>query len=217
MPHLLGDLHGREPGHRDAVQAQVPPLLPVMIKALIGISLYHREFGFAAVVALGYHCILRTTEFLTVGSHNFQLDGQFVGIVALGFSKSGKRTGIQEMVTIEDGVVGYLCYLACTHSSNSTRLFPESATKFRAMFEHYLVLLGLGSQGFKPYSIRRGGATFDFVVHKNFERTMIRGRWQAVKTARIYINEALAEYTQLRIPESATRTVQYWASQVAAG
>ena len=48
--------------------------------------------------------------------------------------------------------------------------------------------LGLGSFNFRPYSLRRGGATFWFAKHGSLDRLLLQGRWQAPKTARIYIN-----------------------------
>ena len=42
------------------------------------------------------------------------------------------------------------------------------------------------------YSVRRGGASYDFASHGLMERTLLRGRWESVKSARVYVNEALA-------------------------
>ena len=52
---------------------------------------------------------------------------------------------------------------------------------------------GLPRMAWKPYSIRRGGATADFLHDCSSDRTVDRGRWSSVKTARIYVNESMAE------------------------
>ena len=42
---------------------------------------------------------------------------------------------------------------------------------------------------FTPYRFRRGGATFDFVIHANLDRNLLRGRWMCYRTARLYIRQ----------------------------
>ena len=49
--------------------------------------------------------------------------------------------------------------------------------------------LGLDPAAFTPYCLRRGGATFDFISTGSIDRALIRGRWQSVKCARIYVKQ----------------------------
>ena len=49
---------------------------------------------------------------------------------------------------------------------------------------------GLPRCNWKPYSLRRGGVTTDFLHHGQLDRTMVRGRWASAKTARLYIDDA---------------------------
>ena len=51
-----------------------------------------------------------------------------------------------------------------------------------------------------PHGIRRGGASWRFNVKGSFDATAEHGRWSAVKTARIYINEVAAEETIHLLP-----------------
>ena len=48
---------------------------------------------------------------------------------------------------------------------------------------------GLEWQNYSGHSFRRGGATFDFVSTGSIDRALIRGRWQSVKCARIYVKQ----------------------------
>ena len=74
--------------------------------------------------------------------------------------------------------------------SPATSLTPSPA-KWRALFNSCLEGLGIQSLGFRPYSLRRGGATYWFQRHQNLDRILLQGRWHTQKSARIYLNEGL--------------------------
>ena len=65
--------------------------------------------------------------------------------------------------------------------------------------------IGLASFSFRPYSLRRGGATHWFAKHGSLDRVIVLGRWQAQRTARIYINEGLAVMAEMAIPKAQLR------------
>ena len=73
---------------------------------------------------------------------------------------------------------------------------------WRKLFSTCLQALALDPFQFRPYSLRRGGATFWFSRHGNLDKLMIAGRWQAIKTARVYINEGLAVLAELHLPRN---------------
>ena len=58
--------------------------------------------------------------------------------------------------------------------------------------------LGLGELGYKPYSLRRGGATEDFRQHGRLDRALLRGRWKGHTAARQYILEGMEVKTRLQ-------------------
>ena len=60
------------------------------------------------------------------------------------------------------------------------------------MFQTTVEALGLEQYQYRPYSLRRGGATFYFQRHGQLDRLLLQGRWQSSKTARLYINSGLA-------------------------
>ena len=62
---------------------------------------------------------------------------------------------------------------------------------------------GLDDHLFRPYSLRRGGATSYFAKHASLDRLLIAGRWQSSKTARVYINEGLAILAELQLRTNA--------------
>jgi len=46
--------------------------------------------------------------------------------------------------------------------------------------------MGLGAFPFKPYSLRRGGATYAFTQSHNYHTLMAMGRWANLRTVKIY-------------------------------
>ena len=47
-------------------------------------------------------------------------------------------------------------------------------------------------EGYQWYSLRRGGATHAFRSSNDLSRICFVGRWNSIKTARIYLTDALA-------------------------
>lgn len=77
---------------------------------------------------------------------------------------------------------------------------------FRRLFSEAARRCHLQEWEFKPYSLRRGGATEDFRSHGQLDRTTVRGRWASSRTARIYINESVAVLADLNLqPKSQER------------
>ena len=53
------------------------------------------------------------------------------------------------------------------------RMFEEM---FRELFKEACAAMQFDTRGYKPYSLRRGGATHDFRNHGVLSRTQLRGR-----------------------------------------
>ena len=81
-------------------------------------------------------------------------------------------------------------------------IFPGSEGRFYELFAQALAVLGLGHMGFRPYSLRRGGATAYYRATRNMPATIERGRWSTARVARIYINDGLAKEVEIRVPEA---------------
>ena len=93
----------------------------------------------------------------------------------------------------------------------SDLLLRRSAVEFRAVFKRAMTELGLQEFGFQPYSLRRGGATADFLRHGKMDVTADKGRWKDRRTARIYVNTAVAARTELRFRADQERKLQEFA------
>ena len=134
-----------------------------------------------------FYGVLRTGELLGIKSSDISINSSSgPALISLGLTKGGKRSGSAESVPITtDQPLRWLWHwkqLAKAHTSLCT-----SPAAFQDC-------------GFRPYSLRRGGATFWFQKWGSLDRLMLLGRWHAVKTARIYVNEGLALLAEMTLP-----------------
>ena len=130
------------------------------------------------------------------------------GVVNLWHTKSGQRNAAYEALPINDPLVFRAWRLLLQHSITGTSpdhlVYQQNAQRFRDRFNDALKLLGLNEHGFRPYSLRRGGATTHYRKSANLSATVERGRWGSAKVARIYICDGLGKETELRIPANVT-------------
>ena len=154
------------------------------------------------ILLLAFHCLLRTGEALNLTTSDFVL-GPSQGLVSLKGTKSGKRNQANEVVSITD-VVALDCIRAlldqCKESNMlALPLWSSSGTKFRQRFRNWCKFLDLCPFGFRPYSLRRGGATHVFQTTQSMEAALLRGRWESSKVARIYISDGLSFLPSLKM------------------
>ena len=188
---------------------RAPPLPEHVLLSLCGWATFKGEVNFAISLLVGYYGMLRTGELLNVKRKDFVADQSNRKILlSLGLTKSGKRVGAAESVVLaHDKVVKPLSKWLSLANKNMP--LTASPAKWRAMFNEGLTALKLESFGFRPYSLRRGGATWWFSKHHSLDQILIQGRWQAAKTARLYINEGLAVLASISLPPTDSRLVSY--------
>ena len=182
------------------VPNRAPPLPEPVLRAMVGWSFFHERFKFGIGLLVGFFGLLRTGELL--GLQNFQIhmvsDTQ-PAVISLGLTKSGKRQGAAESVTITE--VPVLKFLwRWKRASKPHDFLTAKPHIWRNEFYECLEALKLSSWDFRPYSLRRGGATFYATKTGSLDRVLLLGRWSAVKTAKIYINSGLAMQAELQIP-----------------
>ena len=85
--------------------------------------------------------------------------------------------------------------------------WDRSGSAFRSLFRTILQELGIEGLNFRPYSLRRGGATFEMQSHGLMERTLIRGRWKNSNVARLYICDGLAMLPRLTMTMEAKAAI----------
>jgi len=186
--------------HINEIPNRAPPLPEHVLQAMAGWAFFKGCFSFGVSLLLGFYSMLRTGELLGLRSSHLLCTGkQRQVLISLGLTKSGKRQGAAESV-----ILGFqpavTLVKAWKNQVSSTTPLAKNPANWRGLFNEALHALELQSWGFRPYSLRRGGATFWFSKHQSLDRILIQGRWQAPKTARIYLNEGLAVLAAMSLP-----------------
>ena len=153
----------------------------------------------ALLIAIGCGGFLRTMEALTLQRFQITAHNNCV-LLTLPATKTGKLTGETQSVIIDDPLlVSIINRLLCLLCLKDHRL-QRSPLSFRTIFASLLRALHLDLFHFTPYSVRRGGATAHWMLFRNMDATIEKGRWSSVKTALIYSKESIAVYNSLSVP-----------------
>ena len=186
--------------HINEIPNRAPPMPESVLFAMVGWSLFNRHYAFALSLMLGFYGLLRTGELHSLtNSAIFISSPTKPAVLSLGLTKGGKRAGAAESVTLNVAEVLRRLY-HWKRTTSAEQLLVPSASKWRSMFAECIVALKLEEFAFRPYSLRRGGATFWFQKHMSFDKLLVMGRWQAARTARIYLNEGLAMLAEMTLP-----------------
>eukprot|EP00438_Fugacium_kawagutii_P020379 Skav214618 [mRNA] locus=scaffold961:36811:43741:- [translate_table: standard] len=184
------------------IPCRAPPITAMIVRAFVNWLVDTGELTAAFLIALAFHTYLRTGEFLSLTFGDLQL-GQTTGVVTVRAGKSGLRNNIDEAVAIYDTFVlqlGQLVQLLPHHTTHRALVWPKSATCFRHLFDKCVSHFQLQQLQVKPYSLRRGGATHDFVLSGLLEPILLRGRWHSLAVARLYLEDGVAQLPQLTLP-----------------
>lgn len=181
---------------------RAPPLPVHVLHAMVGWAFFHQRFTFGISLLLGYYGMLRTGEIIALRGSQLLTDPRNSKLIlSLGLTKGGKRQGAAESAVIGYDMVVTFVQQWKLLASDHTPL-AVSPANWRALFNDSLNALKLETYGFRPYSLRRGGATWWFSKHHSLDKILLQGRWQAPKTARIYINEGLSILAEMALPSS---------------
>lgn len=183
---------------------RAPPLPENALQCLVGYALFKQWPQFALSLLTAYYGMLRTGEVLSLSPANVTCMGPHRPLViSLGLTKGGKRAGAAESITLGIEEITRRWY-QLTHVKKSPHYLCPAAHVWRGMFSSCLEGCGFADLGFRPYSLRRGGATFWFHQHNSFDRLLVDGRWQSIRTARTYVNEGLALLAETTLPWNAS-------------
>ena len=96
---------------------------------------------------------------------------------------------------------------ACEEAGYRGKLLPSGYAAFQRSFVKLLQRLGIGTKGFTPYSLRRGGATSLLEREGDLNVLAMRGRWASTTTARLYVDSAAAERSAIALSAAQRRAV----------
>ena len=189
--------------HRLEPPLRVLPISPLLIGAFAGAAIRMGLVAEGAAFLVGFDCMLRSGELY----HLRRKDITFLrdkAVLCLGKSKSGKRTGEKEMVVVESNTAVRWLKIACSGISLEDNLLYRGERFFRKLFYELVALFQV--EGFLTvYSLRRGGATWNFLFHGSMEKTLLRGRWSSTSTARIYLQDSAATVSHLQLSKAQQR------------
>ena len=130
-------------------------------------------------------------------------------VLLLPETKSGARSGAQESVFISDMHLVSLLRQVGLLMHKGDLLIPMNSGAFRVYFAQLVTRLGLPETfTWKPYSLRRGGATHFFRYCGLLDKLCTRGRWAHQRTCCVYINKALAAQADLEVPKLIVKRIQ---------
>lgn len=177
--------------------SKVIPLSPFLARAFAGACVLAGRIAEAAAILMAFDGLLRPGEMYLVRARDLTFYPR-KAVLTLRDTKTGKRKGVGEMVVINSRLANYWLRTACRHRKPQDPLLLDGPPAFRLLFRnlvHYFDLQGL----YAVYSLRRRGATWDFLMHQSMERTLLRGRWSSTSTARIYLQDTIATVANLSL------------------
>ena len=217
-PEVKGKLRGTwrlyKNWRRLEIPTRAPPISALIVQAFVGYLMSREFYTSAFLIALGFHAYLRTGELLNLQFRDLQL-GSTTGICTVRGGKSGLRNNIDEAIALYDRSVlelGRIVFILPHHQRGTSKVWPFSASSFRKMFAECVKTFSLENLELKPYSLRRGGATHDYIQQGVLESILLRGRWHSLAVARLYLEDGLAQLPNLRLPPPTHRHLHKFAS-----
>ena len=189
------------------------PLNPEQILAMAGLFFFYEVPEMAVLVTLGFHCMLRTAEVLAIRSCHVAFTSDRASIVLSG--KSAARTGHTETVVVDDAIALLLLRWLARQKQPMEKLNGKTPYAFRKLWKWAVESLELNHDCFKPYSMRRGGATDDWARYQDAGRLVMRGRWRSLSTAKIYAVEGLRVRDAETLSATHKEKVVHWGSVAA--
>ena len=167
------------------------------------------DLALGVALLIGFLCMLRVCEILLLCKADVTVVASTI-VLSLGSTKGGKRRGDVEQVLVTDGGIMALLKLRLQDLAPGDRLPPLTYHQFLRKLMVLLAFFGLSGEGYRLYSLRRGGATHDFRSHGVISKTSERGRWSYVKTGSLYVADATTLIAALQRSEASAAKVFFW-------
>ena len=192
---------------------RAPPLAQQICDAWILYAISHNDLEFAAMISLGFYTLLRTGELVQVCPCDLLL-GEDAGVVSLSNTKTGLRVAAKESVAFENSLALETLRAVVTLKREAglsrVPIWSKSPQSFRNVFAHHVKRFDLQRHAFRPYSLRRGGATYLFQCTGSMETALLKGRWSSTKVAKIYLADGLSFLPGLKFSTKARSLLQQW-------
>ena len=119
---------------------RAPPMTAVLARAFVARAVATGNLRFAALIAIGFHSLLRTGELLALSFKDLEISSS-CGVVSLDRNKTGWRTGSKEAIALRDRLtLQLLDVLLSAQSPPGEKVWPHSAQKFGADFQRMCIV-----------------------------------------------------------------------------
>ena len=184
------------------VPSRAPPLTEVLVRSMSAYELHHNRLEMATCLLLAFSALLRTGELLALTTEDI-LIGKKAAVISLYSTKTSKKFAANDAVSVQDPFVlellGTLLQVRKNRNLVRLNLWSGSQQHFRNRFRRLTQIFGLEDHRFRPYSLRRGGATALFQRSGSMELVLEKGRWQSSKVAKMYIADAMSYLPSIRL------------------
>ena len=172
--------------------ARVPQWGDDLLRAMVARTLEAEDVSFGALLLLGYFGLLRTGELVALRIGDIR--------VSEASPKTSARRGQGEHVVIRDtSVIQFIRCLLRLRTAKHEAIWSFSPQKFRDLFADYVSFFRLQSYGYRPYLLRRGGATRLYRLQTPMGIILTQGRWKTSGSARTYIADGVTELGRLNL------------------
>ena len=160
----------------------VPPLPVVLLLALCQMAVEEDLPEMVMYLLVVFHCYFRPLELLQVTGADIWVsrNGRTASVTLMN-TKTSKTKG-PETVALDDPAV--IWWLMRFRPQGTRKLLDITPHSLRGWFMAKLLLLD-PDHAFQLYSLRRGGATAEFLGHRSVERAMLKGRWRDPRSCSI--------------------------------
>ena len=173
------------------VPQRATPLSPPLLLGYCGVALKWGQQTFAELLLVGFSTFLRTGELLALRPIDVTLS-RTTAILFIADSKGAKRNFLPlERVEVEDQLAIQALRSLMRRARPHQPFWEGPRPHFMALWHSVTAHLGLQDMGFKPYSLRRGGATSAYRGGVTLDALLTKGRWKNTSTARIYLDTGL--------------------------
>lgn len=164
-----------------------------------------RDITMSFLLAIGFFGLFRTGELLQLCLNDVNVDTNAV-ITHLSETKTSGKTGPGEHIVIREPAVLHLTRTFLALQPRRGLIWRESSQQFRVQFSRIISFFRLSEHGYRPYSLRRGGATQLYRAQVPMDLILIKGRWRNSSSARQYISDGMTEIAAAKFSKK-TRTL----------
>ena len=172
-----------------------------LARAMAAIAFLESNRQLGTAILLGFVALLRSGELVALKKEDVTIMQRgAVAAISLPASKGALRSGNPELVLVYDRSVVQLLSALQSELEDGALFFPGGWSKLAEGLRSLARVFGLPGDAITPYSLRRGGATWHFQTYCSYDATQEAGRWQERRTAKIYVDLAVADAAAFSLP-----------------